>query len=98
MSRPRPKLRAKKIITVFAVLCALAVLLPPFINANRFRKRLAASASGALGRPVTIGDVRVQLLPRPGFQMTEFTVGDDPAFSGEPMIRADKVTATLRLA
>lgn len=94
MSRPRS--RARAITATVGFLVALGLLLPPFINANRFRKRLTASTSGALGRSVSLGNVRIRLLPRPGFDIKDFVVGDDPAFSAEPLLRAEQVTATLR--
>lgn len=84
-------------IAALAILVVLAVLLPPFINANRLRARLAKSVSGALGRNVTMGDVKIRLLPLPGFQIENFVIADDPAFSAEPMLRAESVTARLRL-
>src|SRR5437588_6705907 len=89
--------RVRRVMAAAVFVALLAAFLPPFINANRFRKRLAASASGALGRTVTLGDVRVRLLPRPGFDIREFVVADDPAFSAEPLLRAEQVTATLRI-
>src|SRR5438874_622290 len=90
-------IRARKLMAAAIFVAVVAAFLPPFINANRFRKRLTASASGALGRSVTLGDVRVRLLPRPGFDIREFVVADDPAFSAEPLLRAEQVTATLRI-
>jgi AsmA family/AsmA-like C-terminal region len=41
--------------------------------------------------------VRVRLLPQPGFNLENFVVHDDPAFSAEPMLRAGEVTASVRL-
>lgn len=88
---------ARRAAWTAAVVAVLALLLPPLINANRFRTRLARSASDALGRKVTMGEVNVRLLPRPGFTITNFVVEDDPAYSAEPMLRADVVNADLRL-
>ena len=93
----RPMSRVRKITATLAFLIVVGLILPPFINANRFRKRLATSASGALGRSVSIGDVQVRLLPRPGFDIKNFVVADDPAFSAEPLLRAPEVTAMLRI-
>src|SRR5581483_993561 len=51
----------------------------------------------ALGRKVEIQWVKVRVLPQPGFDLENFVVYDDPAFSAEPMLRSWEVTATLRL-
>ena len=53
--------------------------------------------SSALGRSVDIGFVHLRLLPRPGFDLQNLVVYDDPAFGAEPMLRAAEVTAALRL-
>src|SRR4051812_41467063 len=94
---PEQLKRKRKFIGGLALVLVLAIVVPPFVNANRFRARLARSVSGALGRNVTMGDVNIRLLPLPGFQIQNFVIMDDPAFSAEPMLRADSVTARLRL-
>jgi AsmA protein len=51
----------------------------------------------ALDRPVDIGAVKIHILPQPGFDLENFVVYDDPAFSSEPMVRASEVSASLRV-
>jgi AsmA protein len=87
----------KKIAAVVLVVLALCIFLPPNINGARFSKRLASTLSAALGREVKIGSVKYRLFPRPGFDLYDFQVMDDPAFSAEPLLLCGKVTADLRL-
>lgn len=87
----------KKIFLIVLIVIALGVFLPPNIHGTRFKPRLAAALSAALGRPVKIGSVSFRLLPRPGFDLYDFEVADDPAFSAEPLLLCGKVTADLRL-
>ncbi len=87
----------KKIIVVLIVVLALGIFLPPNINGARFSKRLASALSTSLGRQVKIGSVKYRLFPRPGFDLYNFQVMDDPAFSNEPLLLCGKVTADLRL-
>src|SRR5947209_15043430 len=87
----------KKIAAVVLVVLALCIFLPPNINGARFSKRLASTLSAALGREVKIGSVNYRLLPRPGFDLYDFQVLDDPAFSAEPLLICGEVTADLRL-
>jgi AsmA protein len=87
----------RKIAFALLVLLALAIFLPPNINGARFSKKLAATLSAALGRDVKIGSVKYRLFPRPGFDLYDFQVMDDPAFSAEPLLMCGKVTADLRL-
>jgi hypothetical protein len=80
---------------VLAIL--LALVLPPFINVNRYRARVAGAISRALGRDVTVSSLEFKLLPRPGLVLHNFVAADDPSYGAEPMLRADTVTAYLRL-
>ncbi len=91
------KTKRRKIVAAVLVLLALAIFLPPNINGARFSKRLAAALSAALGRDVKIGSVKYRLFPRPGFDLYDLQVMDDPAFSAEPLLMCGKVTADLRL-
>lgn len=96
---PRKKaLSRKKIVFALVVVLVLAVFLPPKINGARFSKRLASTLSQALGREVKIGSVQFRLLPRPGFDLYDFEVLDDPSFNAEPLLLCGQVTADLRLA
>ena len=53
----------------------LALLLPPFINVNRYRSRVAGAISRALGREVTVSNLEFKLLPRPGVVLYNFVAG-----------------------
>jgi len=78
-------------LVVLAVLC----LIRP--GANRLRSRIVNSISLALGRSVDVSSVSLRLLPQPGFDLENFVVHDDPAFGAEPVLRAQEVTALLRM-
>jgi len=83
------------------LLVGVVILLGLFLvrpGAQRLRSRIAGSISGAINRPVEIGSVTLHLLPQPGFDLGNFVVYDDPAFSAEPMLRSDDVTASLRVS
>jgi len=62
----------------------------------KLRNRIASSIGSALGRRVALDNVRLRLLPRPAFDLEGLVVYDDPAFSAEPMIRAQEVSAAIR--
>ena len=87
---------SKQRMAVAAALIVLALfLLRP--GASRLKSRIIVSMSSALGRSVDIGSVHVRLLPRPGFDLQNLVVYDDPAFGAEPILRAGEVAAALRL-
>jgi len=51
-----------------------------------------------MNRRVEIGGVRIRLLPQPGFDLENFVVSDNPVFGAEPVLRAQEVTASLRIS
>jgi hypothetical protein len=94
---PPSRVRARLWWTAGIIAVLLLLLLtPPLINVNRLRKRIAASMSASLGRPVHLDGLTLQLLPIPGFTLQNLVVSDDPAFGNEPVIRANVVEITLR--
>ena len=86
----------RNIILGLAAVLALAVFVPPLIKLSSFRKSIVESISGALGRQVSVREITLRLFPQPGFTLEGFVVQDDPAFSAEPLLRAEQVTASLR--
>jgi AsmA protein len=88
----------RRAIWIAAALAVAALVLPPFINVSRYKARVVASMSSALGRPVTVDNVSLRLLPRPGFVLENVVVGDDPNISSEPMLHAEEVTAYFGLS
>ncbi len=89
----RPRLWTSLVIVT---LLLLLTLLPPLINLSRYQRRIATSMSLSLGRPVHLDHVVLNLLPLPGFTLTNLVVEENPAFGDEPIIRANTVRATLR--
>jgi AsmA protein len=89
----------RRVIVGIGVLVALglAAVLPPLINVNRYQRRIVTSISTSLGRPVHLDSVSLNLLPLPSFTLTNFVVSEDPSFGSEPVIRANTVTARLRM-
>jgi len=85
-------------IAIFTAIILILALTPPLINVNRLRRRIATSMSQSLGRPVHLDRVSIHLLPIPGFTLENLVVSEDPSFGYEPVIRANRVIATLRVS
>ncbi|MGA9793716.1 MAG: AsmA family protein, partial [Terriglobales bacterium] len=88
-------LRSKRVVAALAALVLILFLFRPGVY--QLRKRIAWSIGSALGRRVELDSVHLRLLPRPGFDLEGLVIYDDPAFSAEPMIRAQEVSAAIRL-
>jgi hypothetical protein len=87
-------LRSRRGIAAIIVLLLILFLFRPGVS--KLRNRIATSIGSALGRRVALDNVRLRLLPRPGFDLEGLVIYDDPAFSAEPMIRAEQVSAAIR--
>jgi hypothetical protein len=85
----------RRVTAAVVLVVLLLFLLRP--GASRLKSRIVYAMSSALGRNVDVGSVQLRLLPRPGFDLQNLVVYDDPAFGAEPMLRAGEVTADLRL-
>ncbi|HXP46147.1 MAG TPA: AsmA family protein [Terriglobales bacterium] len=86
----------RRIVLAAGVVLAVAVFVPPMIKLTSFRKSIVEAISGGLGRQVSVREVRLRLFPQPGLQLEGLVVQDDPAFSAEPVLHAEEVTAILR--
>ena len=100
MSWHRPRIRLY--VAILATL-ALGFLLPPTINLKHFRAVLSQSLSRSLNRQATVQDVRLRLLPLPGFTFRRLSISDDDEFGAEPILQTQEdggqySVATLRLA
>jgi AsmA family/AsmA-like C-terminal region len=85
-------------LALLATLALLAaVIVPPLVSVNRYKSRITQLMSESLGRPVRLSSVEMRLLPVPEFVLTDLTVEDDPAYGAEPVLRANTVTASIRL-
>ncbi len=84
------------LVALLGVLLLVLFLIRPSVG--HLRTRIARSISTSLGRRVEISSASFRFLPQPGFDLDNFVVYDDPAFSLEPMLRSDEVTASLRIA
>lgn len=98
LAQSAPYLRRLWIALVVLGVIVLLVLIPPYVNVNRYQRRITTSISESLGRPVHLDNVTLNLLPIPGFTLDNFVVSEDPAFGNEPTIRANSVHATLRVS
>jgi hypothetical protein len=94
----RQRKRKRLGLALTAGLGILAVLIvPPLVSVGRFKSRITKLMATSLNRPVRLSSVNLRLLPKPGFELTDLTVEEDPAYGAEPILHANTVTASFRL-
>ena len=91
----------KKFLIVIGVLLVVglvvALVLPSFLDVNRYHDQIQAQMQKHLGRPVTLGAMSLSLLP-PSFRVENATIGEDPAFStGQPFAQAQELRVAPKL-
>lgn len=82
--------------SVLGLLVAGVLALAFFLDANQFRPALESAMRKALGRPVTIANLSVAVFSG-GIGIDGLTIGDDPAFSREPFLKAKAVKVGVEL-
>src|SRR5438034_10130005 len=80
--------RAAKIIGILIlILLVVAIALPFLVNVNRLRPTIETQASSALGRKVTIGNLKLSILTG-SVSADDLAIADDPAFGKAPFVTA----------
>ena len=67
-----------------------------FLDANQFRPQLESALGGALGRAVSIGNIRIAPFSG-GMAIEDLSIADDPAFSTTPFVTAKAVSVGVDL-
>ncbi len=94
-------LSRQSFLRIFLALVAaalLALLLVPFVSAERFRGRVEQGLERALQRDVRIGELRFSLWGTPGFTLSDVVIADLPEISAEPFAYVSEARAGIALA
>ncbi|HEV2385778.1 MAG TPA: AsmA family protein [Candidatus Acidoferrales bacterium] len=84
-----PSKKKPLVIAGIAIVVILLVLIvtPFFIDVNSFRPQIERALGQAIGRTVTIGNIRVSLLGG-SLVANEIAISDDPRFGSQPFLMA----------
>jgi AsmA protein len=91
---------ARKIIYIVSGLIVLlllaAVLLPIFVDANKFKPQVESAAESALGRKVAIGNIRLALFSG-GVSVEDIAISEDPKFGSSSFLTAKSVAVGVEM-
>ncbi|MGE5219699.1 MAG: AsmA family protein [Chloroflexota bacterium] len=82
---------------VIALLIAVILVVPHFIDLGLFKRTYLPRIEEALNRRVDVNEVRLGLLPTPSIRMSNLRVFDSPAFANNTFFFAQQVQLRLRL-
>ena len=85
-------------VGLLALLLVLAALiLPSLINLERYRTALASRAGKALGRDVTLGELRFSLWGGLGAEALGIKIAQAPGYGSDPFVAADALRIRVQL-
>ncbi len=84
------------ILIIIVLLIAAALIIPRVIDINQYHAQIQSELQKRLGRPVTLGEMRLSLFP-PSFQVQNATIGEDPRFNtGRAFATTDKLAVSVK--
>lgn len=84
------------IVIIVIVLIVIVVAVPLFVDVNAFRPKIESELSTALGRQVSVGNLHLSILSG-SVSADDLAIGDDPAFSKDPFIRAKELKVGVEI-
>src|ERR1700751_4401513 len=85
------------LLVIVILLVGAALVLPRFIDVNRYHDRIQAELEKKLGRQVSLGQMSLKLL-YPSFEVENAVIGEDPNFNtGRPFAQAEKLAVSVKL-
>ncbi len=80
-----------------AVVVVVGLVLPYFINVDRYRTLIAGVIENKTGRKVAIGKIRARLLPSVGFVVEDFHLGNPPGMAEGDVLSVEAIRSRLAL-
>ena len=85
------------ILIIAAVIVIAALVIPPLVNINRYHDRVQAQLQKRLGRAVSLGQMRLSVLPL-AIRVDNAVIGEDPAFrTGRPFAGVQELDVRAKL-
>src|SRR5437870_7515020 len=85
------------LMIALVLMVAAGLILPYFLDADRYRTLIAAAIETETGRTVSLGKIRLRLLPRVGFVVEDFRLGNPPGFGEGNVLTVDAIRGNLAL-
>lgn len=92
--------RSKWWIIIGAVVALILIgllVIPSLLDVNTYRDQIAQQLEQRLGRPVTLGHLKLRLLPSVDFAAADVAIRDDPQFARDEFITARSVRVNAAL-
>jgi len=83
------------LLAIVIVLVVVALVVPYFLDVDRYRTLIASAIEKETGRKVTIGKIHARLIPSVGFTVDGFALGNPSNFSEGNLLSAEAIRGNL---
>ena len=83
------------LLVSIALVVAAGLILPHFLDADRYRTLIATVIESKTGRKVRIGKIRARLLPSVGFVVEDFGLSNPPGFAEGDVLAVETIRGNL---
>ena len=85
------------VLVIIVLVAVAAAVLPHFLDVNQYRGEIQSQLQQKLGRPVTLGEMKLSLLP-PSVRVANVVIGEDPAVrTGKPFALVQELYVSVKL-
>jgi AsmA protein len=88
---------AKIVLGVFVFLVVLVLVLPYFLNVDRYRDSIVSELEKQTGRHVALGKIRLTFLPGVGFVVEDLHIGNPQGFPEGDVVSAQAIRVNLAI-
>lgn len=85
----------KIVLVVFFALIVVALVVPYFLDVNRYRGTIVAAIEKETGRTAEIGPIRARLIPSVGFVIEGFKLSNPPNFVKGNLLEVEAIHGSL---
>ncbi len=82
---------------IVVLILLIGLIVPMFINVDKYRPQIEAAISGATGRTVTLGAIHARLLPSASVVVDGFQMGNPKDFAGGNLLSVEQIHAGVSL-
>ncbi len=82
----------------FVLIIAILIIVPMFVDVQKYKPQIEKRASEALGRPLTLGgDLHLSLFPWIGLSFSDLHVGNPPGFKEKDLLSVKSFEVRVKL-
>lgn len=86
-----------KILAIVVLVLVIVIIAIPFLlDANQFRPQIESKLTGALGRDVKVGNLKLSLLSG-NLTVSDISIADNPDFSRTPFVTAKSLKVSVEM-